>query len=68
MICTFEFEGRRFCLTTQHSASSYGVPVLLVDGQLQDGYVVLDGRAEPDFDPRDDQAYVDEELGPEVVE
>lgn len=30
----FEYDGKEFCITTEHSASSYGQPVVLVDGEL----------------------------------
>ena len=34
----FSHEGRPFRVTTEHSASSYGQPVLIVDGELTDDY------------------------------
>ena len=42
MNITFEYQGRFFTLTTEHSASSYGIPVLLVDCEPVDVPVIVD--------------------------
>ena len=41
MNITFKYAGHLFTLTTEHSASSYGIPVLLVDSELTDVPVVV---------------------------
>lgn len=51
MKVSFQLHGRRYTVTTEHSASSYGVPVLLIDGELSDVEVIRDGVNWPcDFD------------------
>ena len=42
MNITFEYQDHCFTLTTEHSASSDGIPVLLVDCELLDVPVVVD--------------------------
>lgn len=41
MNITFKYAGHLFTLTTEHSASSYGIPVLLVDSELTEVPVVV---------------------------
>jgi len=36
MNISFSFEGQELRITTKHAASSYGWPVLLVNGELTD--------------------------------
>ncbi len=42
MVLRFEYDGHTFEVSTVHPASSYGKPVLLIDGELTDLDVSLD--------------------------
>ena len=54
MKATFEFRGYQMEITTEHVASRYDEPVLLVDGELTDVVVELDDDDPTDVDGSDD--------------
>ena len=45
MFAQFEHGGHQFTLTTEHSASSYGMPVLLMDKELTDDFHISSADA-----------------------